>query len=40
MLTEAGGQEVLAMVVEDNNVGVDISLQVKPSTALQPHDPA
>lgn len=43
MLTEAGGQEVLevrrAMVLEDNIMGVDISLHVKPSTALQPHDP-
>lgn len=43
MLTEAGGQEVLevrkAMVLEDNNMGVDISLHIKPLTALQPHDP-
>lgn len=43
MLTEAGGQKVLevrrAMVLEDNNEGVDISLHVKPSMALQPHDP-
>lgn len=43
MLTEAGGQEALevrrAMVLEDNNVGVDISLRIKPSTARQPHDP-
>lgn len=42
MLTEAGGQAVLevrrAMVLEDNNVGVDISLRVKPSMALQLHD--